>query len=436
MAEMDDLKKELGKLGFVKFEDNTKFRVFVYVPKSDRVQELERIVKELGKFGAQRDTSSAGLKAGGSLGVVSFTKSSFEGLQIAVKPDSSKDLTTDEQESLAAYYIAAKMKNPNTDYSLDDFGTLPVESKFTPTELFMKASKGWVKSSTLIGDRIYKTYGRFNFVICQRSRSSFVKNISDAANNLLKKAGKNIGLDKWNPADIWMVNPRMLSTDFSQFESIHDLNSFLYDKFKEKMIIGVSLKQVSRVAKAEVYNFKSGHKPVVFNNLNLGKTGFTASIDAFVNYNNGSSVVFRSFKPTADISGEIQGRYAQGGKVGFGALREIMAECVTGATITKNTDILREFNKGQNAYVEKLYERAKKIDNRVKSIKKEAFKKAIFDKKAKLEPYIVSKTQALEVVETLTRAKKSDVECAVGKMISYASSSTDVSSVFVKVSNP
>ena len=95
MAAMDDLKKELGKLGFVKFEDNTKFRVFVYVPKSDRVQELERIVKELSKFGAQRDTSSAGLKAGGSLGVVSFTKSSFEGLQIAVKPDSSKDLTTD-----------------------------------------------------------------------------------------------------------------------------------------------------------------------------------------------------------------------------------------------------------------------------------------------------------------------------------------------------
>ena len=64
----------------------------------------------------------------------------------------------------------------------------------------------------------------------------------------------------------------------------------------------------------------------------------------------------------------------------------------------------------------------------------DTFKKEIMGKGAKTLPYIVSKTQVTEVVGALQKASKQKIECAISKMISYAASSTEVSSVFVKVS--
>jgi hypothetical protein len=45
MAEMDQLKSALEKLGYVKFEMKTRNRIFVYVPKSDRTIEWKTLAK-------------------------------------------------------------------------------------------------------------------------------------------------------------------------------------------------------------------------------------------------------------------------------------------------------------------------------------------------------------------------------------------------------
>lgn len=432
---VQDLKDELRKIGFSKIEDKTKTVIAVYVPKSDRTVMIDKIVDNLkNKYGAQRDTSPEALKKGGSLGLIKFVGGPFQNLGVAVKPDASKDLTTDEHESLSAYCCGLKFSNPRTDFDMEDFNRkLPVESKFTAKQLLAKAGEGWMASSILHAERLHRTFGRGNYIFCQRSNSKFVDEISNTANRLLKKAGHTIGIDKWNPADMWMVDPSLIKMDFDHFDSIHMLNSFLYDQYTKKKIIGVSLKQARRTAKAQVFNYRFGQKPVILKNMNLGKKSFTGSIDGFINYNTGS-VVLRSFKPTASISGEINGKYAQGGKVGFGPLDRIVSECVPGTRLTTNADIIRSYKSRPVPFLRNLYTKAKSFDKRLSSVKLDDFITEIQNKGAKTVPYVVSKTQVTEVVTALDKASKSKIECAISKMISYAASSTEVSSVFVKVS--
>ena len=92
MAEMDQLKSELEKLGYVKFEMKTRNRIFVYVPKSDRTIEIENAAEKLAQYGGYRETSTSAVQTGGSLGLIRFKdNSSYHNLEVAFKPDASKD---------------------------------------------------------------------------------------------------------------------------------------------------------------------------------------------------------------------------------------------------------------------------------------------------------------------------------------------------------
>ncbi len=329
----DELVKRLSKLGYEKIEPDSRSRLFVYVPKSERKVELENIADKLSSIGAELDASDQGQKAGkSSIGTVKFT-GSYEGQMVSVKPEvGAKDLTTDENESLAAYYIACKLKNPKTEFTIDDFKNLPVESKFTAEELIKKASKSWLISSKFVAERIAKTpsFRNKSFTVCQRSKSDFVKNISDAANDLLKKAGKDMQLDKWNPADIWMVNSRLLDTDFSKFESIFELNTWLQKQYIAKTVVGVSLKKTDSKVKGEIKNFRSLQKPVELTKLDIGKRGFTQSKTCTITFNKSSSLDIRSFRRMTGVSGELTGRLAAGGKVSLTAMEQYVGECIDG----------------------------------------------------------------------------------------------------------
>jgi len=435
-SRQEELIAELKKLGYEKIEAKTRKKLHVFVPKSDRPMELSNIASKLARFGAEHDKSSKGKEIGGSLGAILFNTAPFEGLSVAVKPSTEKSLTTDEQESLAAYYIALKLKNPNTDYTIDDFKNLPVQSKFSADYLVDKASKGWLVSSHFVAERIYKTFKGKDFTVCQRSKSPFVTNISDKAAELIKKAGKSIGLDKWNPADIWMVHPSLLTTNFDQFESIYDLNTWIQTMYIKKKLVGVSLKQTDKNVKAEIKNFRAVQKPIKLDNINLGKQALDKSIDANVNFNGTNSLIIRSFKPLVDVSGELKGRLAAGGKVGTGPMIEIIKECAGGTfKLTRKTEVMSKYKTNKKALYDYLVKTAKKVDSSFRMTGDQLMQSVESGKyKDSPEAYLVSKIQAAEIAAVLATASKDDVECTLGKMVAYAGSTTDISSVFVKVS--
>ena len=240
-------------------------------------------------------------------------------------------------------------------------------------------------------------------------------------------------LDKWNPADIWAVSSTELDHDFSHYDSIHMLNSMLTEKFESRDIIGISLKKATKTVKATPFNYRFAQKMPSFDKLELGKEGYTKSIDGRIYYNRGSEVVFRSFQPGGAISGEISGKYAQGGKVGSGEINDIIKECSGGPRMPLPNEIRADFKKNQTQYIKQLYNRARKIDTRLKNISQDTFLKEIMARGPKAESYLVSKVMVTHLMEELNKAPKDKVECAITKMISYASSSTEISSVFVKV---
>ena len=67
-------------------------------------------------------------------------------------------------------------------------------------------------------------------------------------------------IDKWCPADIWIHDA---STDISFLTKYHyfkDLNEQLIQLFRNKQLIGVSLKKVDHNAQIKEYNYEKSYQ--------------------------------------------------------------------------------------------------------------------------------------------------------------------------------
>ena len=430
-TQVELLQKDFEKLGYEKFDYPTSTTLAVYVPKADRKIELEKSIKNLQSKGAQFDT-----KLKSSIGGISFKDdSNYNMLKVLFKPDQSKDLTTDEHESLSAFFIALKLKNSNTNYSEEELVGLPVESAFDPVKLFRKASPGWIHSSKNHAERLYRTLKGKQFIVCQRSKSPFVDAISKRAANLLNDANQNMRLDKWNPADIWLVHPGLIKENFKNINSIFELNLYIKNKFDSRELVGVSLKQAAgKQATAKIFNYgRFGLKEINYDGIQLAKRKLSGSIQADILYNGKERLVIRSFTNRGLPSGEIQGKFAQGGKVGFNQMHYYLKQCYNQHSFTPKTLMLQYFEANPEKFLGDLYTKAILLDPSVKTREsKEDFVKEIMSKRQP-DHYVISKAMSMEIAETFTKIPKDTAACAIRRFISYAASSTDHSSVFIKV---
>lgn len=424
---LDKLKSQLSKLGYTKQAMKTKTIILVYVPKAEREYHLDLIAK---KIGGMRDKSPKILRAVSGSGAVITKDGQY---YIGVKPDMSKGLSTDEQETLQGIFIATRMAKPNTDYSLNDlrqYGDKYTDSKFKIDRLYEKAGKPWIEASIITSNKV-ATYASGIYRVQQRSGSQFEKNISDAAKKLIKKSGHNMRLDKWNPADVWLVRPNMLKTDFSKFKSILELNEFLLKTHKEKSIIGVSLKMVKKTAKLEVFN--SGiRQPYNFRppgKFDLGKN-FVNSLAGTLHYN-GGKIDIRNFGRPENVSAEIQGKFAQGGKAGTGAFFGMIKELDPKFKTQDQRDILRMYATRPDTVIKHLYTQMKQLQPL--DISYEEFSKAIKGKK-NVSQYVISKYQVCDIMQSIKRMSPQKREDLIDSILSYAASATKISSIFIKVS--
>jgi hypothetical protein len=418
---------DLQKLGYVKVVALKKNVASVYVPKSDRAIELKTIAKKMrGKYDTSGKAQNA---AGSSIGGV-YLKN---GMIVGAKPDASKSLNTDQQETLQGIFIAAKMINPKTKYSMADLQAAQknVQSKFTIDDLFEIAGKGWLESSRLAAEATYDFLGRQNVMVCQRSKSKFVTNISNAATKLIRESGKQMGIDKWNPADIWLVKKSFLNHNFKQYTSIIDLNEFIYESYKSKDIVGVSLKATKKKASVKIFNdgikqeFKyEGFRP---------GASFVKSMSNEIFFT-GGKITFRLFGKPADVIGEINGKHAAGGKVGGGPLFKIMRDFDKSFQVPKWKDIMKMYETKPEFVISHLYKDMQKLaPAEANGISEDDYAKAI-EEKGNTETYVISKWHANEVVHSFERMKSDVRDDCIAAILGYASSSTEISSIFIKVS--
>lgn len=232
-------------------------------------------------------------------------------------------------------------------------------------------------------------------------------------------------INKWTPADIWLFTPagerEILSADKDQtFASLNMLISKLYVSGDA---IGVSLKKVGATAHDEVFNFdKSGGKSAFksFKISDKSKDGYL-----LFSYKDDSnmSMQLRSFSDTGSWQGEIKGKYASGGKIGGGQIAAIF-DRIAGVRLAASD--AKTITVGAQA-------RHKKIIDGIKKFAKDLGIKVI-NPEEQSNDWLYSKYLALETFAEFAKLDKKKQEHILNEIVGYASSSTENSAVFIKIS--
>ena len=268
--------------------------------------------------------------------------------------------------------------------------------------------------------------------------------------------------DKWNPADIWMIQPKHKTTllELLKMENTTDcLNNFLQLAFSEddiptiakkkvpkRSLVGISLKKLgpqpqwktmnalgtSRLKKTEGVGFK---KQPTLNEL----TAFSA-MDVYIIVEPGGSKRKGAFQARNFAGGnkgdwklELKGEFAAQGKIQGQVARDVLArakfknipqepawaDCAVGST--NRTKILNEIYKIMN-----------ELPTAPKGFQKNKKTEMMRELRGKDQSYTYSKLCGLRLLKWLI-SLNGDADRACKEMWLYASSLSDKSSVYYKM---
>tara|TARA_Y100001963_G_C6767461_1_gene443083 strand:- start:100 stop:1464 length:1365 start_codon:yes stop_codon:yes gene_type:complete len=218
--------------------------------------------------------------------------------------------STKTGESAQCVYLQTIFNNPRTDFNKDEikyaYNQVDVDESL---EKILDLSQDWVDSSILISKLLYKVLGRRTYKF-HRGSDNFVKNVIERAFKNSKDEYFS-DINKWNPADIWMVDETKLSNyDFHNVKGLPYLNELLLKAYSSRDIIGVSLKKTSKPKLSQI-NFRKPYKDIKFTKVSYGKRDYFKSKDGYMFFN-GGEVQFRTFPA---FQGEIIGKEAKHGKI-------------------------------------------------------------------------------------------------------------------------
>lgn len=226
--------------------------------------------------------------------------------------------------------------------------------------------------------------------------------------------------DKWNPSDVWIVKDSALDTRFSS--SIEELNEQVKELFSKKEIIGVSLKKLGKNPKLEIKNMdKENKKKYQY----LGYKTTSKSKDISLLYD-GGRICFRTFNHATNWAGEILGKTASHGKIGFGPISNILKKFDIELQPTKEIKLFWE----EHEYLA-ITSLMVLFTTKVDILPKENFDIFIQDKNI---DWRVSKLLGLQLVAKIEAQPKDIQDQIITQIISYASSELDESSVYLKLS--
>ena len=432
-GKLSALQKELGFAKFIAGPSKEPViagkNVFVYTDNKLIRETLQDIIKKTNAD--YRATSSISSK-----GSAVWTEGDYAGLELAVKPFKDTSLNTDEQETLQGIFIATKFNNPKTTYQLDDlkkYGDPKIDSRYKIDDLFMKTKKPWFDSSMRTAEKAFELKGKLgissDFRVQQRSGSKFEAAISKRAKQLISEAGFKMGIDKWNPADIYLVHPNLLNTKFDQFTGIVQLNKWMLEHFKKGLLIPVSLKFTGKNVKYEIKNSNTIDKMFDYKDFDLGKTGYTGSLYGNISYS-GGSISLRNFGRPESISGEINGEFAQGGKVKLSVFVDAINRLGGNMKTKTHQEIRAMYEKTPTMLYDKLHKDMLALTN--EKMTRDELASEVETKVNKIN-FVISKYQVGDLLRAFDKLSKEKKEKVLSAAVGYAGSETEISSVHLKI---
>ena len=371
-------------------------------------------------------------------------------IRILVKPNGSKGsgggaAATAIQEAAQCVYAAMRYYCGDKEiYTEEDLkcGMDHVDVGGAKLEDIMGLPKEWKEGSQKGANEIFKEVGGSGYMFVRGDRLLDDGAIKKAFGRV--KGQTNLSSeDKWNPADIWMVQKSAMEEvkkHLDRENTIDCLNNALLQRFNDKSLIGISLKKIEGTARMDIKNnqpaaVRKANEKAKFEKYDLT---FLSSMDVYLYYGPGTFEKFqaRNFGGSSkgDWKLELKGKSAAQGKIQGAVLIELLRNAgfanisqfkiPTWAESDPNSrnagDITTEIYNLLKDYSAKNFDKAPKA---------EANNKADIATQDKSWRY--SKLAGLRFLDWLTKCK--DPDMAMKEIYLYASSQSDKSSVYYKL---
>jgi hypothetical protein len=282
----------------------------------------------------------------------------------------------------------------------------------------------WITSCVIGANKLWDTFsGKGKFVFHRGSKTVDV--IENNFKRIKKLEGVRMDLNKWSPADIYLVGSDFDITCLNKEKTILGLNQCMQERIENHTLIGVSLKKIMGSAKIELKN--------VFKEMKTTKQyeGYTysdTSMDAYLNLSGGTKIQFRSFGGPSSLTGwqgEVKGTQANQGKISLGPVNMILKN--HGISPIPTNAAQRVKSKDRQKVYDEILEGYKKYSK--------AGKEKVIDTVMKAtDAWLYSKLQATQLIDRIEgisgKEKKDQV---IEDLYLYASSQSKYSAAYYKL---
>jgi len=187
----------------------------------------------------------------------------------------------------------------------------------------------WMNSSILgankLFDKFFKVNGKFTFHKGSKDAGSkIVRKINELFQKFKKDEGLSLNINKWNPADFWLVSSEFDIKILENEKTMEGFNQQIQKQLLNNKLIGISLKQMGGKATLTVNNVERNKK---YEKKYSGYEFSNKSIDGYIKLTGNSKLQFRATQGPTNLTGwqgEIQGGLAAGGKISLGPFNMLL----------------------------------------------------------------------------------------------------------------
>lgn len=235
-------------------------------------------------------------------------------------------------ESAQCMYAALAWKNngrlTTAQVTCENFQDKEVKGKTTTDEDYAKMCSDlpddWITSCLSGANKLHSKYGSGDYTF---HRGSGIVNQIEANFKRVKKVeGLRMDLNKWSPADIYLVRKDFSMGCIAEEKSILGLNACMRRELDAGRLIGVSLKKITGQANLKPMNQKGTTPQVTYNGYELSADSMDGYLKVKVNGSN-AKIQFRSFGGNTSLTGwqgEVKGASANQGKISYGPINMIL----------------------------------------------------------------------------------------------------------------
>ena len=348
-------------------------------------------------------------------------------------------------ESTQCLWCAAYTANPGKpfEYFTDEILSEYKTKAFTGTTVLpamLGISDDWKMSSYKSAKLLYDN-GYINKTHSFHRDDPKMRDIYSKKKNAYINAGlKNLNNDKWNPGDIWALT-NDFNADNIPTQNVRALNIYMLEQFNAGKIVGISLKKLSGKGKG---NFKEYNVLVPaptdnfkLKSLNVKSSGgtFWSSKEGSITTKEGKVLDVKPNKNQGSMRADIKGKGARGGSIGYGPIQDIF-EVLRVTKAPKNSELVKQAKLMANKKIipagtaarESFFDRIQAYGEMDRKI----FNAEIAKKDLQ---WVHAKLGVITIFDTINNSTPGKKDLIVTRMINYAASKTEDSSVYVKVSN-